>query len=121
MKLTKGQAQILADRPTDCIAEALCYEYNWDHDEIELKASNLIGGLECQAKPELPDELDEQQLTILEDAITGNTIMARAQDAIDGEDYTPQHWAGLCRSLQTLIKKLQKLGCKLENSWEHYA
>ena len=120
MKLTKGQAQILADRPTDCIAEALCNEYDWNYEEIELKASNLISGLECQSNPELPDELDEQQLTILEDAITGNTIMARAQDSIDGEDYTSQQYASLCRSLKTLIKKLKTLGCEIEDSWEHY-
>ena len=121
MRLTKGQAQILADRPQDCIAEALSNTYDWDFDEIDEKASNLLSGLETLDKPELPDELDEHQLTILEDAISGNTIMARAQEAIDGEEYTTQQYAGLCRSLKTLIKKLQKLGCKLEDSWEHYA
>ena len=120
MKLTKTQAEILADRPQDCIAEALSNTFGWDYDEIDEKATNLLSGLETLTKPELPDELDAHQLWILQDAISGNTIMARAQDAIDGEDYTPQQYAGLCKSLKSLIKKLQKLGCEIEDSGEHY-
>ena len=120
MKLTKTQAQILADRPQDCIAEALSNTFDWDYDEIDEKATDLLAGLECQTKPELPDELDKHQLWILYDAISGNTIMARAQDAIDGEEYTTQQYAGLCKSFKSLIKKLKTLGCEIEDSWEHY-
>ena len=41
IKFTKLQAELLADRPPDCIADALSQTYDWDFDFLNEKASHL--------------------------------------------------------------------------------
>ena len=73
IKFTKLQAELLADRPPDCIADALSQTYDWDFDFLNEKASHLNWCIEI--KKEISDELDNYDLEILADMINGNTIM----------------------------------------------
>ena len=41
IKFTKLQAELLADRPPDCIADVLSQTYDWDFEFIFDKAQDL--------------------------------------------------------------------------------
>ena len=41
IKFTKLQAELLADRPPDCIADCLHQTYDWDFDFIADQATSL--------------------------------------------------------------------------------
>ena len=109
IKFTKLQAELLADRPPDCIADALSQTYDWDFDFIDQKASDLNWSIEI--KKEISDELDNYDLEILADMINGNTIMQRLIDAAEfEEDITKKELGNYKRAFKSVIKKLNKIG-----------
>ena len=108
IKFTKLQAELLADRPPDCIADALSQTYDWDFDFIDQKASHLNWSIEI--KKEISDELDNYDLEILADMINGNTIMQGLADAAEFEDITKKEFGNYKRAFKSVIKKLNKIG-----------
>ena len=108
IKFTKLQAELLADRPPDCIADALSQTYDWDFDFLNEKASHLNWCIEI--KKEISDELDNYDLEILADMINGNTIMQGLADAAEFEEITKQELGNYKRAFRSVIKKLNKIG-----------
>ena len=108
IKFTKLQAELLADRPPDCIADALSQTYDWDFDFLNEKASHLNWCIEI--KKEISDELDNYDLEILADMINGNTIMQGLADAADFEEITKKELGNYKRAFRSVIKKLNKIG-----------
>ena len=108
IKFTKLQAELLADRPPDCIADALSQTYNWDFDFLNQKASHLNWCIEI--KKEISDELDNYDLEILADMINGNTIMQGLADAAEFEEITKKEFGNYKRAFRSVIKKLNKIG-----------
>ncbi len=109
IKFTKLQAELLADRPPDCIADCLSQTYDWDFDFIDEKASNLSRDLEF--RQEIKDDLDKYDLEILADMINGNTIMQRLIEAAEfEEDITKKELGNYKRAFTSVIKKLNKIG-----------
>ena len=108
IKFTKLQAEVLADRPPDCIADALSQTYDWDFDFLNEKASHLNWCIEI--KKEISDELDNYDLEILADMINGNTIMQGLADAAEFEEITKKELGNYKRAFRSVIKKLNKIG-----------
>jgi hypothetical protein len=108
IKFTKLQAELLADRPPDCIADALSQTYDWDFDFLNQKASHLNWCIEI--KKEISDELDNYDLEILADMINGNTIMQGLADAAEFEEITKKELGSYKRAFRSVIKKLNKIG-----------
>ena len=108
IKFTKLQAELLADRPPDCIADALNQTYDWDFDFINQKASHLSWCIDI--KKEITDELDNYDLEILADMINGNTIMQGLADAAEFEEITKKEFGNYKRAFKSVIKKLNKIG-----------
>ena len=108
IKFTKLQAELLADRPPDCIADALSQTYDWDFDFLNEKASHLNWCIEI--KKEISDELDNYDLEILADMINGNTIMQGLADAAEFEEITRKELGNYKRAFRSVIKKLNKIG-----------
>ena len=108
IKFTKLQAELLADRPPDCIADALSQTYDWDFDFLNEKASHLNWCIEI--KKEISDELDNYDLEILADMINGNTIMQGLADAAEFEEITKKELGNYKRAFRSVIKKLNKIG-----------
>ena len=108
IKFTKLQAELLADRPPDCIADALNQTYDWDFDFINQKASHLSWCIDI--KKEITDELDNYDLEILADMINGNTIMQGLADAAEFEEITKKELGNYKRAFRSVIKKLNKIG-----------
>ena len=108
IKFTKLQAELLADRPPDCIADALSQTYDWDFDFLNEKASHLNWCIEI--KKEISDELDNYDLEILADMINGNTIMQGLADAAEFEEITKKEFGNYKRAFRSVIKKLNKIG-----------
>jgi len=108
IKFTKLQAELLADRPPDCIADALSQTYDWDFDFLNQKASHLNWCIEI--KKEISDELDNYDLEILADMINGNTIMQGLADAAEFEEITKKELGNYKRAFRSVIKKLNKIG-----------
>ena len=108
IKFTKLQAELLADRPPDCIADALSQTYGWDFDFLNQKASHLNWCIEI--KKEISDELDNYDLEILADMINGNTIMQGLADAAEFEEITKKEFGNYKRAFRSVIKKLNKIG-----------
>ena len=108
IKFTKLQAELLADRPPDCIADALSQTYDWDFDLLNQKASHLNWCIEI--KKEISDELDNYDLEILADMINGNTIMQGLADAAEFEEITKKELGNYKRAFRSVIKKLNKIG-----------
>ena len=108
IKFTKLQAELLADRPPDCIADALSQTYDWDFDFLNQKASHLNWCIEI--KKEISDELDNYDLEILADMINGNTIMQGLADAAEFEEITKKELGNYKRAFKSVIKKLNKIG-----------
>ena len=108
IKFTKLQAELLADRPPDCIADALSQTYDWDFDFLNQKASHLNWCIEI--KKEISDELDNYDLEILADMINGNTIMQGLADAAEFEEITKKEFGNYKRAFKSVIKKLNKIG-----------
>ena len=108
IKFTKLQAELLADRPPDCIADALSQTYDWDFDFLNEKASHLSWCIEI--KKEISDELDNYDLEILADMINGNTIMQGLADAAEFEEITKKEFGNYKRAFRSVIKKLNKIG-----------
>ena len=108
IKFTKLQAELLADRPPDCIADALSQTYDWDFDFLNEKASHLNWCIEI--KKEISDELDNYDLEILADMINGNTIMQGLADAAEFEEITKKELGNYKRAFRSVIKKLIKIG-----------
>ena len=108
IKFTKLQAELLADRPPDCIADALSQTYDWDFDFLNEKASHLNWCIEI--KKEISDELDNFDLEILADMINGNTIMQGLADAAEFEEITKKELGNYKRAFRSVIKKLNKIG-----------
>ena len=108
IKFTKLQAELLADRPPDCIADALSQTYDWDFDFLNEKASHLNWCIEI--KKEISDELDNYDLEILADMINGNTIMQGLIDAAEFEEITKKELGNYKRAFRSVIKKLNKIG-----------
>ena len=108
IKFTKLQAELLADRPPDCIADALSQTYDWDFDFLNEKASHLNWCIEI--KKEISDELDNYDLEILADMINGNTIMQGLADLVEFEEMTKKDFGNYKRAFKSAIKKLNKLG-----------
>ena len=108
IKFTKLQAELLADRPPDCIADALSQTYDWDFDFLNEKASHLNWCIEI--KKEISDELDNYDLEILADMINGNTIMQGFADAAEFEQITKKEFGNYKRAFRSVIKKLNKIG-----------
>tara|TARA_R100001509_G_scaffold107663_1_gene64010 strand:- start:76 stop:507 length:432 start_codon:yes stop_codon:yes gene_type:complete len=108
IKFTKLQAELLADRPPDCIADALSQTYDWDFDFLNEKASHLSWCIDI--KKEITDELDNYDLEILADMINGNTIMQGLADAAEFEEITKKEFGNYKRAFKSVIKKLNKIG-----------
>ena len=108
IKFTKLQAELLADRPPDCIADCLSQTYDWDFDFLNQKASHLNWCIEI--KKEISDELDNYDLEILADMINGNTIMQGLADAAEFEEITKKELGNYKRAFRSVIKKLNKIG-----------
>ena len=108
IKFTKLQAELLAARPPDCIADALSQTYDWDFDFLNEKASHLNWCIEI--KKEISDELDNYDLEILADMINGNTIMQGLADAAEFEEITKKELGNYKRAFRSVIKKLNKIG-----------
>jgi len=109
IKFTKLQAELLADRPPDCIADALSQTYDWDFDFIDEKAYELH--LSLDLRQEIKEDLDKYDLEILHDMVDGNTIMQRLIDAAEfEEDITKKELGNYKRSFKSVIKKLNKIG-----------
>ena len=109
IKFTKLQAELLADRPPDCIADALSQTYDWDFDFIDEKAYELH--LSLDLRQEIKEDLDKYDLEILHDMVNGNTIMQRLIDAAEfEEDITKKELGNYKRAFKSVIKKLNKLG-----------
>ena len=108
IKFTKLQAELLADRPPDCIADALSQTYDWDFDFLNEKATHLNWCIEI--KKEISDELDNYDLEILADMINGNTIMQGLADAAEFEEITKKELGNYKRAFRSVIKKLNKIG-----------
>ena len=108
IKFTKLHAELLADRPPDCIADALSQTYDWDFDFLNQKASHLNWCIEI--KKEISDELDNYDLEILADMINGNTIMQGLADAAEFEEITKKELGNYKRAFRSVIKKLNKIG-----------
>ena len=108
IKFTKLQAELLADRPPDCIADVLSQTYDWDFDFLNEKASHLNWCIEI--KKEISDELDNYDLEILADMINGNTIMQGLADAAEFEEITKKELGNYKRAFRSVIKKLNKIG-----------
>ena len=60
IKFTKMQAELLADRPPDCIADALHQTYDWDFDLILDKAQDLNWDLE--RRQTIKEDLDNYEI-----------------------------------------------------------
>mgnify|MGYP003147097966 FL=1 len=108
IKFTKLQAELLADRPPDCIADALSQTYDWDFDFLNQKASHLSWCIDI--KKEITDELDNYDLEILADMINGNTIMQGLADAAEFEEISKKEFGNYKRAFKSVIKKLNKIG-----------
>mgnify|MGYP001425427481 FL=1 len=108
IKFTDREAELLADRPPDCIADALNQTYDWDFDFLNEKASHLNWCIEI--KKEISDELDNYDLEILADMINGNTIMQGLADAAEFEEITKKELGNYKRAFRSVIKKPNKIG-----------
>ena len=109
IKFTEREASILADRPPDCIADALSQTYeDWDFDLLLQKASHLSWSIDI--KKEISDDLDNYDLEILCDMIEGNTIMQGLADAVEFEEMTKKEFGLYKRAFRSAIKKLNKIG-----------
>ena len=108
IKFTQREAELLADRPPDCIADALSQTYDWDFDLLNEKASHLNWSIDI--KKEITDELDNYDLEILADMINGNTIMQGLADLVEFEEMTKKEFGNYKRAFKSVIKKLNKLG-----------
>ena len=108
IKFTKLQAELLADRPPDCIADALHQTYDWDFDLIFDKAQDLNWDIERRLT--IKKDLDNFDLEILHDMVDGNTIMQGLADAAEFEEITKKEYGNYKRAFKSLIKKLNKIG-----------
>ena len=109
IKFTERESEILADRPPDCIADALSQTYeDWDFDLLFQKASSLSRSIDISK--EITDELDNYDLEILADMINGNTIMQGLADLVEFEEMTKKEFGNYKRAFRSAIKKLNKLG-----------
>ena len=109
IKFTKLQAELLADRPPDCIADALSQTYDWDFDFIFDKAQDLNWDIE--GRQSIKEDLDNYDLEILHDMVDGNTIMQRLIEAAEfEEDITKKELGNYKRAFKSVIKKLNKIG-----------
>ena len=108
IKFTKLQAELLADRPPDCIADCLSQTYDWDYDFIDEKASELH--LSLDLRQEIKEDLDNYDLEILHDMVDGNTIMQGLADAAEFEEITKKEFGNYKRAFKSVIKKLNKIG-----------
>tara|TARA_B100001094_G_scaffold310260_1_gene344669 strand:- start:57 stop:437 length:381 start_codon:yes stop_codon:yes gene_type:complete len=124
IKFTKLQAELLADRPPDCIADCLNQTYDWDFDFIDDKATSL--NYDIEQRQTIDKDLDKYDLEILHDMVDGNTIMQRLIDAAEFEEYiTKKELGNYKRAFKSLIKKLNKLGeghesFPIQDSWMLY-
>jgi len=118
MYFTLKQAELILDRPEDCIAEHLNEEYG--KDLVEERISFIYTNLERPEK-ELPDSLQPVDIAILENCVTCNTIMARIDDCVIWKDgCTKKEQGAYKNSMHSLVKKLNKMGCDIEDNWELY-
>ena len=108
IKFTKLQAELLADRPPDCIADALHQTYDWDFDLILDKAQDLNWDIE--RRQTIKEDLDNFDLEILHDMVDGNTIMQGLADAAEFDEITKKEYGNYKRAFRSLIKKLNKIG-----------
>jgi|TARA_R100000353_G_scaffold103815_2_gene75029 hypothetical protein len=109
IKFTEREAEILADRPPDCIADALSQTYeDWDFDLLLQKASSLSRSIDISK--EISDDLDNYDLEILCDMIEGNTIMQGLADLVEFEEMTKKEFGLYKRAFRSAIKKLNKIG-----------
>ena len=128
-KLTNLEAEIITDRPEDCIVETLCQFYTdekvaeyGDYNKTDKIITEVWEGVERKVYPEneiwyslhttihtlgknkvLPSELSEFDKVVLDDCISGST-MDRA------EDESPQYGGKVAATARRLIDKLEKLG-----------
>ena len=108
IKFTKLQAELLADRPPDCIADALSQTYDWDFEFIFDKAQDLNWDIE--RRQSIKEDLDNYDLEILHDMVDGNTIMQGLADAAEFEEITKKELGNYKRAFKSVIKKLNKIG-----------
>ena len=124
IKFTKLQAELLADRPPDCIADCLHQTYDWDFDFIDDKATSL--NYDIEERQCIDKDLDKYDLEILHDMVDGNTIMQRLIDAAEFEEYiTKKELGNYKRAFKSVIKKLNKIGeghesYPIKDSWMLY-
>ena len=108
IKFTKLQAELLADRPPDCIADALNQTYDWNFDLIFGKAQDL--NFDIERRQSIKEDLDNYDLEILHDMVDGNTIMQGLADAAEFEEITKKELGNYKRAFKSVIKKLNKIG-----------
>ena len=108
IKFTKLQAELLADRPPDCIADALSQTYDWDFEFIFDKAQDL--NFDIERRQSIKEDLDNYDLEILHDMVDGNTIMQGLADAAEFEEITKKELGNYKRAFKSVIKKLNKIG-----------
>ena len=124
IKFTKLQAELLSDRPPDCIADCLHQTYDWDFDFIDDKAISL--NYDIEERQCIDKDLDKYDLEILHDMVDGNTIMQRLIDAAEFEEYiTKKELGNYKRAFKSVIKKLNKIGeghesYPIKDSWMLY-
>lgn len=124
IKFTKLQAELLSDRPPDCIADCLHQTYDWDFDFIDDKATSL--NYDIEERQCIDKDLDKYDLEILHDMVDGNTIMQRLIDAAEFEEYiTKKELGNYKRAFKSVIKKLNKIGeghesYPIKDSWMLY-
>ena len=128
-KLTNLEAEIITDRPEDCIVETLCQFYTdekvaeyGDYNKTDKIITEVWEGVERKVYPEneiwyslhttihklgknkvLPSKLSEFDKVVLDDCISGST-MDRC------EDVSPQYGGKVAATARRLIEKLEKLG-----------
>ncbi len=133
-KLTNLEAEIITDRPEDCIVECLCQFYSdemvakyGDYNKTDKIITEVWEGTERQVYPEneiwyslhttihtlgknktLPSKLSIFDKVVLDDCISGST-MDRA------EDVSPQYGGKVAAAARRVISKLEKLGVQF--SW----
>ena len=118
MYFTLKQSELILDRPEDCIAEHLNEEYG--EDLVQERISFIYANLGSPQK-ELPDTLQPVDIAILENCLTCNTIMARINDCVEFNDGCTRKEQGAYKNaMHGLVKKLNKMGCDIEDNWELY-
>ena len=111
IKLTKQEAQIILDRPEDCVWERLVVwrdesiDHIWDEDKV----SEAIDHIYASAKNKIvPANLTKLEAEVMFDCVGGGTWLVYVQDS-DSYGSTPQWRSRARKSFKTLCEKLEAI------------